>query len=157
VVTVNSTASTPFKIWGAVGIGNTKMINQDMVTLHVDTKVGDCWSTAAINTAVKLDNTTGSAGCVDNVQTISAGLKDNPAASAYYYAHFSRDSKTTDATCDTEITPNTTQLCYVWQDGDATLADFQRKHVGAACGLFIQMSGQALALGLALLAGVTLL
>jgi hypothetical protein len=139
-----STNVAAFRIWGGVGYGTTKMVNQDMTTFHVNTAIGDCWSTTSAPGSVKFDNATGTAGCTYDVTTLSSGLKTTPAANAYYYAHYTRPLKSTDTKCDTEITINTTQLCFVWKDGDATLTDFATKHDGTSCVTFTASYAAAL-------------
>lgn len=122
-------------MWGGVGVGTSRMVNQDMSTFHVEQQVGDCFSTQRANNSVIFDNMTTNAsttGCVNNVDTFSGGLDTSTISAAYYYLHFSRDTVTTDTTCDDDIKAGTTQ-CYVWYDGDTSLMNFQIQHDGSTC------------------------
>lgn len=123
--------TTLFNIWGATGIGKKLMVNQDMITHHVKAVSGDCFSTSAINTAVKQDNTTGITGCQNDVSLISSG-KGIVSQDLYYYTHISRDLTTSDTSCDSAIT-NGIQLCAVYKGLSSTGTDFGEVHDGVLC------------------------
>ena len=68
----SNAAFTSFDFWGACGITNKGMINQDYLLFYTNGSIGDGFSASRSASAVKLDN---ASGCDSNSNGISAGRK----------------------------------------------------------------------------------
>lgn len=119
---------TSYDFWGACGITNKAMINQDYLLFYTNGSIGDGFSASRTSSAVKLDN---ASGCVSNSNGISAGRGQTSISAAYTYWHASRPLSITD-NCDTNLNVGDA-LCYAWLDGASGLANFASKHEGWTC------------------------
>lgn len=139
-----------FKIVAAIGVGNQKMVKQDMIAQLFAGDTLDFYTVAKGVSNFKHDL---EQGCKNDITVISASGAAFDANKKYQHFFFTRKLDTGDTGCDTTIT-NTTEMCAVLFESQISDASLARHQLEPTCGVFATLYGMLLTIGFALISFV---